>query len=160
MRISTFATATIATVCLRTREIAGQEVKTPQWVGIPEEMMKEFKEANLLKNDFDAPAQLVTEEEFSIGNEILSFSEKDLIPFEEVFTSSAEYFLDGTKQAVLPPVTVFRNAADRNVLVSKSNGALKRAAKTNPATGETMTLVPMEEESQFFIEVVRKLETH
>ena len=135
-------------------DVAGQ-VRTPQFMGVPTEMMKEFKEKNLLRDDFDAPGQLVLEEEFSIGNEVLSFSDKDLIPFEEVFTDTAEYFLDGVKQDVLPPVTVFQSATDRNVLISKSDGALKRAAKTDPITGETMTLVPMEEESQFFVEVVR-----
>lgn len=147
-------TFTIATACLLTAEVVGQEVKTPQWVSIPTAMMKEFKESNLLREDFDAPGQMVLEEEFSIGNEILSFSDRDLIPFEDIFTSSAEYYLDGIKQPVLPEVTIFRNAADKNVLISKSNGALKRAAKVDPTTGETMTLIPMEEESQFFVEVV------
>ena len=145
---------TIAAIWLLAVDVAAQ-VRTPQFMGVPTEMMKEFKEKNLLRDDFDAPGQLVLEEEFSIGNEVLSFADNDLIPFEGVFTDTAEYFLDGVKQAALPPVTVFRSSSDRNVLVSKSEGALKRAAKTDPVTGETMTLIPMEEESQFFVEVVR-----
>jgi hypothetical protein len=115
-----------------------------------------FKDANLLQDSFDAPAQIVVNQLFSIGNEIVSFHDADLTVVEDIFSAGAEYFLDGVKQDSLPAAAVYFTNANPTVLVTKNNvGELERASKIDPVTGESVVLIPMETESHFFVEVVR-----
>lgn len=74
-------------------------IKLPEWVGIPDNVMKDFKDESLPQDSFDAPGQfLVTNQEFSIENEIASFHDADLTEFENIFLAGAEFYSDGVKQ--------------------------------------------------------------
>ncbi|CAB9499261.1 expressed unknown protein [Seminavis robusta] len=140
---------------LISRGVEAQQVRRPEWVGIPDDVMKEFKLHNQLREGFDAPCQRVSkDDEFAIDNEILSFRDDDLQRLDDIFADGAEYYLDGVKQNALPPTAIYKSKDSPNVLVTKDgHGQLERASKVDPATGESVFLVPLELESKFFVEV-------
>ena len=131
------------------------DAKLPQWVAIPDNAMKDFKLQNHLRDCFIAPGQIVMDEEFSIGNDILSLNDAALTPIDDIFMPGAEFYLDGVKQDSLPAIAVYKSNEDPNVLITKNDmGVLERASKIDPVTGEAIALIPMERESQVFVEVV------
>jgi hypothetical protein len=155
--IKNFLCAAWLGINLSVQSVAAEEsFKLPEWIGIPDDVLIDFKDANLLQDSFDAPAQVVVDKAFSIGNETLSFHSTDVTAVQNIFLAEAEYHLDGVKQNSLPAAAVYLTNADPTVLVTKNSmGELERATKIDPVTGESVALIPMEIDSQFFVEVVR-----
>jgi len=121
---------------------------------IPDAVLEQFKERNLLKDNFDVKQNMqdMTGGSFAMDGETISYEYSNLAPITGVFTESATYYMNGVKQPNLPANAIFRCKSHPEWKVSMSEaGKLQQASMNKGTRGDSMNLVPLELGSNLFV---------
>lgn len=124
-------------------------------VDVPSEAaVDEFKKQNVLNQDFVPVGQEVTPDasEIIVDGEMIPLEMSQLTPIG-VFTSNAKYFFNGMEQSGPPATSIYSSDTDPTVSVTMTPEGLQSVTKVDPITGETISVLPIEPDSELFVEV-------
>lgn len=121
---------------------------------VPVDIVTEFKEKNVLKDDFNPLTHEVTDSAnwVFIDHEMVPLEMDELKPIN-VFAPNPVYIFDGKAQDAPPALSVYASEVDSLVEVSITSEGLQSVTKVNPVTGYMSSVVPIEPSSNVFVEV-------
>lgn len=117
------------------------------------DILAEFKNRNLLSDAYSKmPMQWSAQvPEVSFGGSVRAISLNEVDPLPSVFSEGAQFYLDGQLQPYLPPNVLYQSTRDEDVWIVKGTSTM--AIRTDPKTGDTAVLLPMDTDLNVYTEV-------